>query len=60
MQKILCAIFKSLAVVSVFLMLVSMLEAAINNSGMYFGYGLMWLASALIMFMGAKLMEDRP
>ena len=58
MQKILCIIFKSLAIVSVFLMFVSIISAAIQNSDLYFGYGLMWLASALIMFMGAKLMED--
>ena len=60
MQKILCAIFKSLTVVSVFLMLVSFLASAINNDGLYFGYGLMWLTSALVMYMGAELMEERP
>ena len=60
MQKILCAIFKSLTVVSVFLMFVSMISAAIQNSGLYFGYGLMWLTSAIVMYLGAKLMEERP
>ena len=58
MQKILCAIFKALAVVSVFLMFVSIISAAIQNSDLYFGYGLMWLTSTIVMFMGAKLMED--
>lgn len=60
MQKILCAIFKALAVVSVFLMLVSMLASAIHNSDLYFGYGLMWLTSAIVMYLGAELMEERP
>ena len=60
MQKILCAIFKALTVVSIFLMLVSMLASAIHNNGLYFGYGLMWLNSAIVMYLGAKLMEDQP
>lgn len=60
MQKILCVIFKSLTIVSIFLMLVSMLASAIHNDGMYFGYGLMWLTSAMVMYLGAKLMEDQP
>ena len=60
MQKILCVIFKSLTVVSVFLMFVSMISAAIQNSGLYFGYGLMWLTSAMVMYLGAKLMEEKP
>lgn len=60
MQKILCIIFKSLTIVSIFLMLVSMLASAIHNNDLYFGYGLMWLASALVMHLGAKLVEDQP
>ena len=60
MQKILCAIFKSLTVVSIFLMLVSFLASAINNDDLYFGYGLMWLTSAMVMYFGAKLMEEKP
>ena len=60
MQKILCAIFKALTVVSVFLMFVSIIAAAIHNDGLYFGYGLMWLTSAIVMYLGAELMEERP
>lgn len=60
MQKILCVIFKSLTIVSVFLMFVSIISATIQSSELYFGYGLMWLTSAMVMYLGAKLMEDRP